>query len=516
MSDSHNAPTSVSSNPKQHLTCYFRTSSNGNVDAVEKDGISGKISLFQEKGKKSSYLLQPQKQEGKEGSSDDNEQIHYHTIPRPAHLIIEHTEPLTDDASTETKRNCPFFFGGLQIVFSGKTVEIYLTNPDGKETYLMTCKGIPYRMNKKELGGKSAPIKISHVAEWHRAICVVPGGPRSISRLRIKLAGSVSAKDSTTVRLHYMKLTARMVNHSQASTDGTTTKMPGTNTNSQRVEQNKRNLHSSTMPIPGPTANSQRVEQNQRNTNHSLMTSMAGNKGAPQSQPPLTQSDLGAAMAGLSFMARKTEENMTELFKQQSKQMEENIESFFAKMQMQMYTLNSTISVQQQLIKENQNIMKEQQKMIEHQTNQIQKLVDDNHDLKVKMQSLHVEFSLLGSGGSFYNYNVDEVKTTRNVDERQVEDGHSTEDDMINKINAVISSHVSPSMASLGINNMVNDVDGDEDCIQTPHVEGENREEDYDNTANIEVTLVEDDSNDMGGGTDDDYEDFSREDKLPT
>mmetsp|Transcript_14564 Transcript_14564/g.40466 ORF Transcript_14564/g.40466 Transcript_14564/m.40466 type:complete len:502 (-) Transcript_14564:146-1651(-) len=497
MSDLNTEKTRADSASKPHLTCSFNTSSNGNLATSEKDGTSGKALLFQEKGKKSSFLLQP-KQESNAGSTADDENFDYYSIPTPAHLVVEHIEPITPNSSTDSKRNSPFFFGGLQIVFSGKAVEIFLTNPDGKETYLMTCKGIPYKSKKDENGKKSMP----KIADWHRAICVVPGGPRNISRLRIKLASSASTKDSTSVKLHFMKLTARIANHSQApDAGGTATKVPAATSNLQGVERSQGNPSMMSMPVTA--ANIERVQQNQRNSNPSMTSSMAGNVVARSSEPPLTQSDLGAAMAGLSFMAKKTEENMIDLFKQQSAKMEENLGLIFTKMQMQMYTLNSTLAVQQQLIKENQIIMKEQQKMIEHQTNQIQKLLDDNYGLKVKMQSLHVDFSLLRSREPLFN------------EERHLEnDGHGSqlsgpEDAIIHKINAVISSHASPSMPPLDTTDLINEANGDEGYDHPANMEDANGEEDYGHTANIEVTLVEDESNDMEGGPSHDYEEAS-------
>lgn len=123
----------------------------------------------------------------------------------------------------------------------------------------------------------------------------------------------------------------------------------------------------------------------------------------PHSEPPLTQKDLGAAMAGLSFMARKTEENMANLFKDQSKQVEEKVEAYLSRMELQMRALKPTLAMQLELIKENQNIMKEQQQIMECQATQINKLLSDNQDLQVRVQSLQADVSILRSQRTFDN-----------------------------------------------------------------------------------------------------------------
>ena len=375
------------------LTCYFKTR-NETGDGMGKDSTSGKAFLFQEAGKKSSYLLQEQDQ-GSPGNSDDNDDIDCYSIPKPAHLVIEHdTNP-----TTNPNNDCPFFFGGLQIVFSTKSIEIYLTSPGGKETYLMTCKGIPYKKNTNEdAATKSASSERPKSAEWFRALCVVPGGPRSVSRLRIKLIGSTSATDATIIKVQYMKITARIVQHPPSPTRATTMKSTTTNTNSQRVGQKPSSYNAMFAPL------------------------MSTASARSTSEPPLTQSDLGAAMAGLSFMARKTEENMAELFKQQSKKVEEHVESCFTRMELQMRALKPTLAVQHQLIIQNQTIMKEQQRIMEYQTTQINNLLNDKHDLKVRVQSLQADISIIRSQSS--NNNEDKVDT--HVDHNVVKNSDSS------------------------------------------------------------------------------------------
>jgi hypothetical protein len=58
------------------------------------------------------------------------------TIVKPAHLKFEYRSNPDVDATS------PFFLEGFQLVSNEKHVELYLTDKEGKETYLMTSKGI--------------------------------------------------------------------------------------------------------------------------------------------------------------------------------------------------------------------------------------------------------------------------------------------------------------------------------------------------------------------------------------
>jgi hypothetical protein len=349
--------------------CYFRTR-NENGDDAGNETTFGKALLFQETGKKSSYLLQR-----KEGQSletmDANETIAWYSIPKPAHVVVEHDKHTA--TSTDSKKDRTFFFGGLQLVFDAKNVEIYLTSPEGKETYLMTSKGIPYKMNDEGSISKESESRERKV-EWRRALCVVPGGPRCISSVRINLIGDTSkaASTSNTINVRYLKLTARIVNNQSPSSN-----MP------------------SKIKLPSKTNNPPQIGK----TSNPFMVAPAMSTTNPtsSSEPPLTQKDLGAAMAGLSFMARKTEENMSDLLEKQSKNIEKHLASYFTRIEMQMHALKPTLVMQHQLIKENQIMMKEQQQIIEYQTTQINKLLNDNQDLQVRVQSLQADVSILRS-----------------------------------------------------------------------------------------------------------------------
>ena len=338
------------------LTCYFKSRNENGDDDASTETTSGKALLCQETGKKSSFLLQP-KNEQSPKDTDTKGGINWYSVPKPGHLFVEQ-----DNHPTDTKG---FFFGGLQLIFDARNIEIYLTSPEGKESYLMTCKGIPYKMNGKENVSQESESKV----EWRRALCVVPGGPRCISSLRIKLIGATSPPDSTTVKMQFLKLTARIVNASAPS--------PRTPATPQRVKANPQSFSPNMFGPPTMNMNA-----------------------TSDSEPPLTQKDLGAAMAGLSFMARKTEENMANLIKEQSKEIEDRVEAYMTRMELQMRALKPTLAMQLQLIKENQIIMKEQQQIMECQSTQMNKLLSDNQDLQVRVQSLQADISILRSQGT--------------------------------------------------------------------------------------------------------------------
>jgi hypothetical protein len=329
--------TDVPDQSTPRLTCDFISRTDGEA-GQEQDGSVRKAFLFQETGKKSSYVLQQHQQHQHEDSAgeetkDSNDTaaqrgiVDYYSIPKPSHIVIE-------NASI----NSTFFFGGFQIICSAKNVEIYLTNHEGKETYLMTCKAIPYK--KDDVAAAVSTQK------WYRAMCVVPGGPRSISKLRLKIVGSNSEHDM----ILYMKLTARLAENTSPR-------------KSEKVDQ-KASDHLKFAP---PTTNT----------------------------TALTQSDLGSAMAGLSFMAREQEKNMTELVKEQSIRTEKFMESYFLRMELNLRNIKSTITAQHQSIKENQIIINEQKQIMEDQGSQINKLLNNDENLQVRVLSLQAEISTL-------------------------------------------------------------------------------------------------------------------------
>ena len=122
--------------PPRRLTCYFKTEDGNGEMIPDVSNNTEKVFLFQEEGKKSSFLLEPDK---------DNDLANpFYSVQKTPNIVIEHT-------------NGTFFLGGLQLVSTAKSVEIYLTDKEGKETYLTTSKAITF--NKEDT-----------TAPWHKGM----------------------------------------------------------------------------------------------------------------------------------------------------------------------------------------------------------------------------------------------------------------------------------------------------------------------------------------------------------
>jgi hypothetical protein len=333
----------------RRLSCFFKTQDT-NGEFIRDLSDSPEIFLLQEKGKKSSFLLEL------EDTST------FYTVQKPPHVIIEHESP---DTSSST-----FFLGGFQMVSTAKTVEVYLTDLEGKETYLTTSKGIPF--NKEDA-----------TASWYKAICVVPGGPRPISRLRIKLL-SIRPTDATTAKLQFMKLTAR-ISESPSSMAAATSpasvsfSQPPYNVNSAPNESlNGGSCKKSVVFAP------LEVPEDTRNT--------------PLTKPSpsgVSQSDLAAAMAGIAFMTRSTEKGIEEALNDQTERMEKYFGSCFLRMEQQIQFLQRHLIVQQQLIQESNEVMTKQQEVIQDQSSQLETLAKQQENMNIRLQSLQADMSIV-------------------------------------------------------------------------------------------------------------------------
>ncbi|GAX26269.1 hypothetical protein FisN_16Lh100 [Fistulifera solaris] len=76
-----------------------------------------------------------------------------------------------------------FLLGGLQIISNSRTVEIYLNqNNNLQETYLTTCRGVPFQGN-------------------YKIVCVIPGGPRPIQQAHLKFVTNEPELIITSLRV---------------------------------------------------------------------------------------------------------------------------------------------------------------------------------------------------------------------------------------------------------------------------------------------------------------------------
>ncbi|KAL3906038.1 MAG: hypothetical protein SGILL_009438 [Bacillariaceae sp.] len=388
----------------RRLTCFFQTETE-NEHGNLVPGVSAsnektkKTFLVQEEGKKSSFLLLEPK--------DDTA---FYCVEKPPCVVIEYTES-ESDVNT-------FFLGGFQLISSAKSTEVYLTDLQGKETYLTTSKGIPF--NKEDT-----------TASWYKAITVVPGGPRPISRLRIKLL-SLRPTDASVAKLQFIKLTARIA------------EPPSPTSISQ---------HSSSLKT-SPNGNSGNENNGKKNVAFEETRSAATGLHRPTTKSPLsspagiTQSDIGAAMAGVSFMARSTEKSIEETLNDQTKRMEKYFGSCFLRLDQQMQFLQRHLIVQQQLIQENNDVMLQQQQLITDQSTQLRTLLQQQEDMKIRLQSLQADMSIVRYQRLDPSKKTNSSETSELVDQK--------------------SSHDATSPLAMEIGTKVRDIDDAEDGEETP------------------------------------------------
>lgn len=329
--------------------------------------------LNQESGKKSSFLLD----------------LDGAVLEKPAQtqIIVE---------GTSAQRN-PFFLGGFQIVSNAKQSDVYLTSNDGKEKYLTTSKGIPFEKGSGEL--------------WFKAVCVIPGGPRSVKQLRLKL-DSLQPADATTTRVKFLKLTARIPDKAappqkpspargqlgamplapmQGSGSAFTPPHPSALASMFQAQQGavfpptSTNLNVGAVPSAHPSFTARSPPVPTQNTFQ-----------PPPSNPPLTQDDLGAAMAGISMMARSTQEEMQNSMKHNISTLQQNLDARWTKMEGYISSLTTVVVSQKSVLDEKSKIMMQQHEMISEQSRQISALIREQQNLVATVRTLQSNVSDLG------------------------------------------------------------------------------------------------------------------------
>ena len=292
---------------------------NGNVLSLETE--TNTATLSQVVGKKSSFLL-----------PDSPHNDHY-AIPTPAHIILEYRV----DGKPQI-----FYLGGFQLVSNARHCEVYLSDQEGKETYLMTSKGISFD------------------GDYNKAVSVVPGGPRAITRLHVKLLSLRPMEGDTTARLQSFKVTARCPESSASSSGEKTTTTTTTNGNK-----------TTTTAAP------------------SIPTSTY------ISPPPLTQSDLGAAMASMSIMARSTENRIEQALQDRFASMDQNLGVRWTKMEHHILQLTSVVVSQKQVMLEQNGLVVKQQHKLVDQGNMINELMVQQTELLQLTQTLQKNFETM-------------------------------------------------------------------------------------------------------------------------
>ena len=270
-------------------------------------------------------------------------------------------------ASSSSDSKLVYVLGGFQLVCNAKHCEVYLTtetkdgnsNNNIKEEYLMTAKGLSF--------GKG-----TNGEEWQKAVCVIPGGPRPVLGLRVKLL-SLKPSGDTTAKVQSMKLTARM---------------PETTTTTSALAQSSTDTSSSSMPSGQGKA---------RNA-----TSPSGTAAAPAPPPastqrsaPMTQADLGAAMASLSILARSTEDSMEKTMTDKFHHLENTLQTRWTALEQHVASLTTVNLSQRNMVAEQTKLMELQQSTMHAQSEQIQTLLEQQKSMTCTLQELRTEVTSL-------------------------------------------------------------------------------------------------------------------------
>lgn len=361
------------------LTCWT-VSGDAKATSLQDAAIKEGQILHQEKGKKSSFLF----------DLDDS------LLERP-----DKTQIVVENNPEEQNH---FFLGGFQIVSNAKQLKVYLTARDGKESYLTTSRGIPF----DKPSGK----------QWYKAVCVVPGGPRLITRVRLEIMNVQPHKegdDTTLTKIRYLKLTARIP--VKTTTTSSAAPPPGGQLGAAPMPKIQPDASSAFSQAP-PSLSAMFQGQNGSAfvptnppppsslgamSSPMMAQALGGHPGAaflqaPQMQaapPPLTQDDLGAAMAGISMMARSTQESMEKSFQKQAKEMREHMDAQWGTVQGYIGTLSQVVVSQKTVLEENNKIMQQQHTMVAEQSLQIKTLIQQQTVLQSTVQSLQSDMKEL-------------------------------------------------------------------------------------------------------------------------
>lgn len=116
-----------------------------------------------------------------------------------------------------------FYVGGFQLISNAKQVQVYLQRPGDnndsqKDSYLTTVKGI--KTNVISNTGKQQQ-------QLFKAMCVIPGGPRPVTAVRLELQSLLHDNDDVPqLNLYQIRWTLRMPKYGVESTNTSTRMTP--------------------------------------------------------------------------------------------------------------------------------------------------------------------------------------------------------------------------------------------------------------------------------------------------
>lgn len=241
--------------PTSQFVCYV--TNDESIPSVET------FAFVPEGGKRSSFILT--------APHDDATLL---GVEAPAHLCIQ-------AVSLYDNRCVPFVLGGFEIVSNSRNLEIYVSDENNKEAYLTTCRGIKWRPDSNAIVTTSPSAETNAIDKQqppddtlHKALLVIPGGPRTMTRIRFKML-SIQPPSHTKSLVHIVKLKGRLPQVEQIPSE----------------PQHLHHVRNNSTDLP------------QCSTTHS----------SPPQEQPLSTSDVAAALAGVSMMVHSTEERLTKV-----------------------------------------------------------------------------------------------------------------------------------------------------------------------------------------------------------
>ena len=303
---------------------------------------------------------------------DKNGQQREVSVPAPVEGIITRRQsaPSSSEKTQISVNEQVFAWGGMQVMSNAKAIEIYYTPPEPKkETYLTTIKGIP---------APDAP-------NLYKALCAVPGGPRGVVAVRLKFLSLQPPSGTALFRLATLKWTARTAPPATAKLAAppaaamsgmdmasTAAAMMGGGARAHAYGNGKPGIPS---PFGGPPPSNMFASAQQQ--------SQMPNVPPSTTPPPLTKEDVGAAMAGMSFAMRSTEERMTK-----------QIQNSTDQQQQYWQVLSQQLQQQSQCLQYQNVMMQRQQGLLTDLTEMIQKLQVQQERMNESLEQLQQNLAI--------------------------------------------------------------------------------------------------------------------------
>ena len=337
-----------------------------------------------------------------------------HAVPLRPDAQKKSVHWLDDDSSTydvaepahcyfETITAAPsnvFLVGGFQLISTAKTIEVYLIDTKENEAYLTTTRGIPHHQDDTDNNNTDSS---NSPKKYYKVVCVIPGGPRPVQQVHLKLLGLQQQPSCSVASL---RLTARLPPPPKTTT----------------AKQQAYPLFGASNPQP-PTI-------------PSAGGASAGFQGAPGGGAALLSSeDLGAAMAGVSFMVRSAEERIYQRLDRHQQQMQSML-----------------VLQQQQMMLQLQQAQQQQLQVLQGLQQQVQQLLVVQQQQQQQSQQETPPQEALEEG--------EEEKKVENADswEEETEDIVNDEkaelvDNAANRAPPISTSRLSESPPTVGVEN---------------------------------------------------------------